>query len=98
MNKTESISLRQQIQIYSKQGMKQSHIAELLKVSRKFVRRWAKIEEKNITEDKRGWKQGNKRKYNKQDEENIVKIRGKLEEDFFLERRLFNIKCLPKFL
>lgn len=83
------IELRKKVQKYAKQGMKKMKIAQLLGVSRKFVGEWYDTE-KNPEKDERGWKKGKLRKFTKEQEENVIKIRKKREPHFFLEPKPYN--------
>ena len=82
MNKEQIIQLREKVQFYAGQGMKNTSIAKKLNVSRDFVIKWKN--KKDIMEDKRGWKKGRKRKFTNKQEKQVIKKRIELENGFFL--------------
>lgn len=86
MKKEQMIQLRKKVQFYAEQGMKGTMIAKKFGVSRKFVIRWKNV--KDITEDKRGWGKGKKRKYSNKQEQRVVEKRKELEGNFFSDQRL----------
>ena len=85
MNKEQIIQLRKKVQFYAIQGIKNTHIAQKLGVSRDFVIKWKGV--KDVNEDGRGWEKGKKRKYSNEQEDKVVNKRKELENRFFLDQR-----------
>lgn len=87
MKKSDAIRLRKQVQALAKKGLSVSAIARKLGVSRLFVRTWKDADDP--AQDKRGWKEGRKRKYTDEQEQCVVDARNDADvnEDFFSERR-----------
>lgn len=84
MEKSDAIRLRKQVQSLAKRGLSVSEIARRLNVSRLFVRTWKHA--KDPTEDQRGWVKGRKRKYNEQQEKDVLAARTEAEKEFFSAR------------
>jgi transposase len=85
MNKGQIIQLRKKVLFYAKQGMNNTHIAQKLSVSRDFVIKWKN--NKDVSQDRRGWEKGKKRKYTNEQEKKVIDKRKELENQFFLDQR-----------
>ena len=90
MKKEQSISLREKVQFYAKQGFKDTAISKKLNVTRKFIAKWKN--EKCIEKDGRGWEKGKKRKYTEEQEASVILQRKELEGNFFSARKQSPIK------
>jgi len=65
-----------------------------LVASKDSVRKWVKLKDDELSQDKRGWKKGKPRKYIKQQKEESKDIRKKLEkeESFFRTYAVQHVK------
>jgi len=78
----EAIEKRRRVnKLYFNQNISKSEISRRVGVSRKFVIKWTKSPDQDLTKDDRGWKKGRRRVHTKLTEKRIADIRGDLEED-----------------
>lgn len=64
-----------------RKGWSSRKIARNLVAGRDNVNKWIKMDESEISTDKRGWKKGKPRKYTTESKDEIIKIRKTLEEE-----------------
>jgi len=86
MKKAYLFERRKKAKELKEKGWKITKISSYLVAGRRHVSRWVNMTEEELTQDNRGWKKGNPRKYTKQQKEEIKNIRKKLEkeESFFI--------------
>ncbi len=68
-------------ELHKQKGWSVRKISRYLVASRDSINKWIKTNEKEVTQDHRGWKKGKPRKYTKQQKEEIKNIRAKLEKE-----------------
>ena len=73
-------------ELHKEKGWSVRKISRYLVASRDSINKWIKTDEKEVTQDHRGWKKGKPRKYTEQQKEEIKNIRIELEkeESFFI--------------
>ena len=72
--------------MYFEKGLSKREIIRAVSMSSHFVIKWTQSPEQDMTEDQRGWKQGDRRKWTKKTEERILDIHQQLrdsEDEFF---------------
>ena len=73
-------------ELHKEKGWSVRKISRYLVARRDSINKWIKTDEKEVTQDHRGWKKGKPRKYTEQQKEEIKNIRMELEkeESFFI--------------
>ncbi|CEG11234.1 conserved hypothetical protein [groundwater metagenome] len=73
-------------ELHKQKGWSIRKISRYLVASRDSINKWIKTDEKEVTQDNRGWKKGKPRKYTEQQKEEIKNTRMRLEkeESFFI--------------
>jgi len=73
-------------ELHKEKGWSVRKISRYLVASRDSISKWIKTDEKEVTQDRRGWKKGKPRKYTEQQKEEIKNTIMKLEkeESFFV--------------
>ncbi len=72
--------------MYFEEGLSKREIIKKVSMSNHFVVKWTQSPEQDMTEDHRGWKQGDRRKWTQETEDRIKQIHRKLsesEQEFF---------------
>ena len=86
--------------LYFKEGLSKREIIKLVSMSSHFVVKWTQSPEQDMTEDHRGWKQGDRRKWTKRTEERILDIHQHLcdsEDEFFTGATAINQVWLKRY-
>ncbi len=83
MKKELLIVKRKKAKELSKKGYNITKISRALVAGRDKVRKWLQMTDEEITEEKRGWKNGKLRKHNETEKDRVIKIKNKLKNSFF---------------
>jgi len=81
-------------ELHKEKGWSVRKISRYLVASRDSISKWIKTDEKEVTQDRRGWKKGKPRKYTEQQKEEIKNTIMKLEkeESFFVGAKVVQAK------